>query len=90
MTQHSDRGYREILPEDEELKTFVAQLSEFNRAFCDHVATGEEFTLRIEVHGNQGSLIHCRVYSDRIVRPHGVEKRVEERRRQKVAERRRA
>jgi hypothetical protein len=62
-------SYREALKDDESLATFLKQMQAFDRAFCDHMAAGTDFTLRLEVHGCKGDLIHVRVHSDGFERP---------------------
>jgi len=53
-------------------------MSKFDRHFCDLMAAGVDFTLRLEIHGNCGAMLHCRVYNDGFERPKGVERRVEQ------------
>ena len=72
-------GYHEVLKDDESLKLFLAAMSDFDRAFCDAMAAGVDFTLKLEIHGNRGEMIHARVQGDSFRRPRGVEKRVERR-----------
>ena len=69
--------YRQTIENDEALTLFMASVGEFDRAFCDSMASGEEFTIKLEVHGNRGELIHVRVQDDAFRRPCGVERRVE-------------
>ena len=71
------KSYREILPDDASLADFLSAMKDFDRAFCDSVASGADFTLKLEIHGNRGELIHARVSSDQFRRPAGVEKRIE-------------
>jgi len=52
-------------------------MQRFDQHFCDLMAAGVDFNLRLEVHGNKGELIHCRVYHDGFERPSGVEARVD-------------
>lgn len=75
MTKQSD--YAKVLPHPDSLDKFVRSLAEFDRRFCDLMAQGGDFTLKIEIHGNKGELIHARVMSDNFQRPCGVEKRVD-------------
>ena len=63
--------YREILADDQDLAVFMRNMSKFDRAFCEMMAEGLDFTLRFEVHGNGGRLNHCRVHSDGFDRPIG-------------------
>jgi len=64
----------EYLP-DESLALFMANMAEFNRVFNDRVIAGDDFTIKLEVHGAAGKLIHCRVNSDCFKRPAGVGKK---------------
>ena len=36
-----------------------------------------DFTVRLEIHGNKGEVLHCKAHKDNFYRPHGVEKRIE-------------
>ena len=56
------------------LSVFMAGMAKFDRRFCDAMATGVDFTLRLELSGNKGKLNHCRVYDDEFDRPPGVER----------------
>ncbi len=70
-------GYREVLKDDDEsLVIFLRELSRFERCFCDMMVGGYDFTLKLEIHGNRGQLIHCRVIPDSFARPKGVEGRI--------------
>ena len=68
---------KDIFNNDVSLELFLASMLEFNQAFCDHMAAGDDFTLKLEVHGNRSELVHVRVLSDGFKRPPGVEKRIE-------------
>lgn len=70
-------SYRKALKDDESLAHFLAALADFDRAFCDAMASGADFTLKLEIHGNRCELLHARVQNDVFRRPAGVEKRVE-------------
>jgi len=65
------------------LATFIRGMAKFDRRFCDAMASGVDFTLRLELSGNQGKLNHCRVYDDEFDRPPGVEKAIERAQRKK-------
>lgn len=71
------KSYREILPDDASLAAFLSAMKDFDKSFCDCVASGADFTLKLEIHGNAGELIHARVSSDQFRRPPGVERRIE-------------
>jgi len=62
-------GYRKALQDDESLGTFLKALSRFDREFCNLMAEGTDFTIKLEIHGNNGELIHARVNSDGFERP---------------------
>lgn len=79
-------SYRELIQDDRSLKEFLAALADFNGRFCDQITAGSDFTLKLEVHGNKGELIHTRTSVDSFRRPPGVEKRVEGKLRRELAE----
>lgn len=66
---NKENGYREALKDDESLALFLRRMRDFDEAFCKNMNEGLDFTLKIEVHGNNRRLIHCRVYDDRFDRP---------------------
>lgn len=62
-------SYRDILKDDKSLAIFLRNMAKFDRHFCEMMATGVDFTIRLEVQGEKGKLSHCRVYSDGFDRP---------------------
>lgn len=52
-------------------------MKDFDRAFCNLMVDGVDFTLKLEVRGNKSELLHCQVSSHHFRRPRGVEKRIE-------------
>jgi len=64
---------------DESLQEFLAAVRDFDRAFVDALASGVDFTIKLEVRGNCGELLHAKIDDQSWRRPHGVERRVEER-----------
>jgi hypothetical protein len=62
-------GYHSILKDNESLSVFLRCLKEFDQDFCNLIYSGTDFTLRLEVRGNQGRLIHCRLSRDRFDKP---------------------
>ena len=74
----STDNYKEAFGKnDESLAIFLRGMAKFDREFCNLMANGEQFTLRLEINGNKGEMIHCRVQVDGTERPHGVEKVIE-------------
>lgn len=71
---HSETKYRDILKTDADLATFLRNMAKFDRLFCEMMMEKLDFTLRFEVHGDNGQLNHCRVYSDGFDRPPGKKK----------------
>ena len=69
MTQPPVRTYTEVLGDDESLAIFLRNMAKFDRHFCELMVTGADFTIRLEVHGCDGKLLHCRVSSDGFDRP---------------------
>ena len=59
----------EALDNDPDITTFISTLRQFDQDFCDLLFSKTDFTLRLEVRGNKGKLIHCRVCTDRFDRP---------------------
>lgn len=68
--------YRSALKDDESLALFLRNMAKFDKSFCDLMAAGVEYTLRLEIHGNKGELIHVRVNHDGFDRPKGSQKRL--------------
>ena len=65
----SNEGYRKVLSDDESLKIFLGAMARFDSAFCEVMNGGRDYTLRLEIHGNSGKLIHCRLSNDNFDRP---------------------
>lgn len=65
------RAARDVLAGDRAVDIFLAAVAEFDAAFVDEMTSGLDFTLRLEVRGCAGELIHCRVSRDRFSRPDG-------------------
>jgi hypothetical protein len=62
-------GLSEILKDEKSLEEFIEAMKDFNQAFCDAMAGGVDFTIKLEVHGDQGIMLHARVLGDRWRRP---------------------
>lgn len=54
---------------DDSLHIFLEGLKELDSSFCNLMVDGSDFTLRLEIRGNAGKLLHCRSYNDTIRRP---------------------
>ena len=74
----SKPDYRDALKDDASLADFLSAMSDFDRAFCDSLASGADFTIKLEVHGNAGSLIHARISADSFRRPAGTDRKGEQ------------
>lgn len=61
-------GFQSVLKNDS-LAVFIESMGDFDKQFCDLMMSGNDFTLRMEVHGNCNKLLHARVYRDHIRRP---------------------
>jgi hypothetical protein len=75
--RRSPPNYRDVLKDNASLADFLSAMQDFDRAFCDSMATGADFTIKLEVHGCKGELLHARMSADSFRRPSGSEKRVE-------------
>ena len=71
-------GYREAFGDnDESLAIFLRAMRRFDRDFCEAMASGVDFTLRLEIRGDQGRMIHARVNADGFERPKSVDREAE-------------
>lgn len=71
--------YRDVIRDDNDLALFLRNMRKFDQRFVEAMTSKVDFTMRFEVHGNQGELLHCRVSDDGFDRPKGVEKRIDAR-----------
>lgn len=74
MSNRPQKSYRDVLTDDESLAGFLAAMSDFDHAFVDCMASGSDFTIKLEVHGNAGQMLHARASSDSFRRPSGDKK----------------
>ncbi|MFA7121787.1 MAG: hypothetical protein WC277_09955 [Bacilli bacterium] len=65
-------SYREALQDDESLATFLRCMRKFDREFCEAINAGTDFTIKLEVRGVAGTLLHTRVQADIFERPRGL------------------
>ena len=72
----SNTDYAKLLGSGAGLMEFLDALGKFDKDFCEAMAKGHDYTIRIEVHGNKGKLLHARCQSDSFRRPDGVEKEI--------------
>jgi len=70
----SENGYRDTLKNDKDLALFLTNLRKFDKQFDQHMFDNVDFTLKLEVHGAAGKLVHCRVQSDHFDRPLGTKR----------------
>jgi hypothetical protein len=71
----SENKFQDAFGDDESLAVFLRQIKRFEEQFCEVMASGIEFTLRMEIHGNKCGLLHARVQNDSFDRPRDVPKR---------------
>lgn len=57
--------------DDDSLGEFLRALKDFNEAFCSSMMSSVDFTLKLEVRGDAGKMLHARVLGDRWRRPKG-------------------
>lgn len=79
-------SYREVINNEENLALFLRNMAKFDRDFCDMMTEGRDFTLRLEVRGNAGELIYCRVSKDATDRVNGVDVKVNKKRQQRFSD----
>ena len=51
---------------------YIEALRELDRDFCNAMASRVDFTINVQVRGNNGEMLHARVHVDRWRRPNGV------------------
>ena len=73
-------GFRDVITDDASLGLFLKKMAEFDQAFCAAMIKGSDYTIRLEVRGNVGVILHTRVYTDDIEQPKGAQKRVDQKR----------
>ena len=54
----------DIIQDQESLETFLRNVRKFNQYLCDMIASRLDFTIRLEVRGNKGEVLHCRTWKD--------------------------
>ena len=59
---------------DNSLELFLRRMAQFDSEFCRLVASNNEFTVRLEIKGDKGRVVHTRVYCDEIERPNSRSK----------------
>ena len=70
MIKKLGKSFEDVLHDDQEsLQIFLRGMAKLNDKFCNGILSGNDFTIRLEVHGNKNKLIHTRVYEDDIERP---------------------
>lgn len=69
-------GFRSAFQGDnnDSLGEFLRALKDFNEAFCSSMMSSVDFTLKLEVRGDGGKMLHARVLDDRWRRPKGAGK----------------
>jgi hypothetical protein len=65
---------------EDSLAIFLRNMRRFDQYFCELMATKVDFTLKMEVHGNKGEMIHCRVSPDSFDRPEKADYRIQRKR----------
>ena len=64
-----------VLPE-ESLKEFLAAMRDFDQSFVDALVSGVDFTIKLEVRGDCGKLLHAKIDEGRYRRPSGIQQEV--------------
>ena len=68
-------GFLEVFGDDDEsLGIFLRGMKKLDEKFCNLMASGNDFTVRFEINGNNGKVNHVRVYEDDIERHPAVGK----------------
>lgn len=70
-----DGKVKEVLKDQDTVVAYTKAMQEFNQKFCDAMASCVDFTIKLEVHGNVGELIHVKVDSNSWRRPRSAERK---------------
>ncbi len=81
MATKGGNSYEEVLGKGESLDMFIRGMVKLERRFCEAMMANEDYTLKLEMHGAAGKLIHCRMTADGFERPRNASTRVEKRNR---------
>ena len=63
--------------DDESLKLVLKKIAEFDKKFCELMFKMTDFTVRLEIRGNAGEIIHVRLNADDVARPKGSQSRID-------------
>lgn len=73
----AEANYKKVFSgNNEALRIFEEGVAEFVSQFCRNMVSGRDFTLKVEIHGDAGKLIHFRSFDDKFARPSGKQKKV--------------
>ena len=75
MTEDRTNGFN--INDDESLKLVLKKMAEFDKKFCELILKRTDFTLRLEVRGNAGEIVHVRLNADDVARPKGSQSRID-------------
>lgn len=67
---------QKVIHNNESLELFLNKVKEFDRTFCEFMSKGADFTVRLEVRGNRGEVIHVRLYADDLEKVEGCQGRI--------------
>jgi len=70
------RDYKKAIGEHRNwmIRLFEKAMGDFQQAFCDSMAKGTDFTIKLEARGNSREVIHYRVLTDDFYRPEALPK----------------
>lgn len=72
--------YKSLLNNDESVHLLTESMGQFQRDLYEAITSRVDFTLELQIHGNKGEVLHYRVKRDGFRRPHGADKRIENKR----------
>jgi len=62
-------GFKEVFNDEVALATFMRSLRSFEDCLCRSLESQTDFTLKFEVRGNHGRMVHCRIDTLQYDRP---------------------
>jgi hypothetical protein len=78
-------GFHRAIEDNESLSLVLRKIAEFDSKFCELMAKGSEFTIRLEVRGNVGEIVHVRVNADDLSKPRGSLGRIDKKQNSAIA-----
>lgn len=71
LSKNDEAQIGRAINNEADLSLFLKKMARFNEYFCGLMFDRIDFNIRLEVRGNNGKLLHCRLMIDDTERPLG-------------------